>query len=623
MPPPRSLRPLAGLPKKSLINALNRPSICLHHRSPGSGAWAAGHSATARRSYVTPTNPPTTAPPTIEPSIDARRELEQTLQDLKKHAANYVNLSRLHLALLGLSQPAGEESIRVAVLGIANGADSGNTAKSVLQLLLADPLKEKEEWERQLAGRRPGYPVIVKIGRRGLADTGVIERKGMFEELHVSSPVYDSYNLELLLIDVNPPSSEEDVSIEEQLLDLPVDIPSNTGKFSPIMTPVHKALVVADGITGVRATASIPANDECSVIHSAINIPGYQPPEDANLPFQPVDVSLARDGVDLFRDNLKHAMDYERLWFKSNLPAVAEWLKTGIAQHPGTTKPAVRTLISSVLQETTAAVQAAEARRFSGRLTLATQSPSALAVQRGLGQWAQGAHAELQEQLDLAFTGQRWKKLGWWKLFWRVDDVTMLTNDMLNQQFLPTAEKNLVYLSGQVRGSIAAAAPSAELSFPQPVPSSPATVPPRKETRWPTHISFTRRYLQQETIPALQALAQKLVVQCYTTCGLTASLAGLLYVSAWSSSVYEAGAVAALGAVWSLRRLQKKWETARDFWEGEVREEGRKAVRAAEESMARAVEGEADWTGAAEGEEELEKVRELVAKAEDALARMK
>ena len=46
--------------------------------------------------------------------------------------------------------------------------------------------------------------------------------------------------------------------------------------------------------------------------------------------------------------------------------------------------------------------------------------------------------------------------------------------------------------------------------------------------------------------------------------------------------LYEAGAVAAFGLVWSLRRMQKKWETARKFWEGEVREEGRKAVRAVE-----------------------------------------
>ena len=46
-----------------------------------------------------------------------------------------------------------------------------------------------------------------------------------------------------------------------------------------------------------------------------------------------------------------------------------------------------------------------------------------------------------------------------------------------------------------------------------------------------------------------------------------------------STGLYEAGAFAALGIIWSLRRMQKKWEAARSFWENEVREEGKKAVR--------------------------------------------
>lgn len=53
-------------------------------------------------------------------------------------------------------------------------------------------------------------------------------------------------------------------------------------------------------------------------------------------------------------------------------------------------------------------------------------------------------------------------------------------------------------------------------------------------------------------------------------------------MSTVSTSVYEAGAVAALGIAWSLKRMQGKWETARKFWEGEVREEGRKAVKGVE-----------------------------------------
>lgn len=67
--------------------------------------------------------------------------------------------------------------------------------------------------------------------------------------------------------------------------------------------------------------------------------------------------------------------------------------------------------------------------------------------------------------------------------------------------------------------------------------------------------------------------------------------------------------------------MQKKWETARSFWEGDVREEGRKAVRGTEESIAEALNGiKASQPGP--DESKIERTRELVAQAEDALARM-
>ncbi|CRK18818.1 hypothetical protein BN1723_011705, partial [Verticillium longisporum] len=86
----------------------------------------------------------------------------------------------------------------------------------------------------------------------------------------------------------------------------------------------------------------------------------------------------------------------------------------------------------------------------------------------------------------------------------------------------------------------------------------------------------------------------------------------------------HAGAVAALGIVWSLRRLQTKWETAREFWEGDVREEGRKAVRGAEASIADVLEGKTgSATQAQEDVRERELARQLTEKAADALSRMK
>lgn len=522
--------------------------------------------------------------------------------ELRKHAANYVNLSRLQLALLGLRQPAGEESVRVAVLGVNNGhAGPGEAAKEVLRLLLADPLKEEEEWERKLAGVKKGVPVLVKVGQD--KPVGGLERKSMFEEVYVSAPGFDGHKIEILLMGVNAPAGDKE-KVEEALLDLPVDIVSGPNRSSPIMTPVHKTLLVAEGIMGVPSVSGLPPNEEHGAVFSAVDLPGYHLEADAPVPFLPIDLAQAAEGVRMFRQSPAHGMDYERLWFQSRLPALSSWVKSGTASQPGTTKPVVRTLIASVLQNTATALDTSAqtaAPTANGDLSKAP-------LQRGLADWAQTAHAELRDKLDLAFTGDRWRKLNWWKLFWRVDDVGTLTSDIVTRDFLPTAERRLVFLAGRI-------ASSGEVSYPQPTSLVSRS---EGEQRWPTHIAFTKRYLLEETVPALQALAQRLVLQAASTTGLMGSLGGLMFVSGWASTLFEAGAVAALGAVWSLWRLQGKWEAARRFWEGEVREEGRKAVRGAERSVAEVLEREV-----VEEHGEEKKVRELVAKARDALDRLK
>jgi hypothetical protein len=93
-----------------------------------------------------------------------------------------------------------------------------------------------------------------------------------------------------------------------------------------------------------------------------------------------------------------------------------------------------------------------------------------------------------------------------------------------------------------------------------------------------------------------------------------------MYVSSVSTGLYECGAVAALGIVWSLRRMQGKWETARRFWEGEVREEGRRAVRGVEGVVSDVL---VTSQPRLEGDAELQRASEAVDRAETALAASK
>ncbi|KAI1135193.1 hypothetical protein F5Y05DRAFT_184443 [Hypoxylon sp. FL0543] len=563
---------------------------------------------------------------------DPRKELEDILLELQKQAANYVNLSRLQLALNGLRQKPGDESIRVAVLGLTTDTEASQAAKQVLRLLLADPLKGEEEWEKEVEKHNLATPMIIRVGPDPpqLGSMSVAMKGSLLHEVHVSSAALNGHNLELLLMETDPFLSAQELraleGFEESVLVPTVEIPtSDTGRYTPITTPVHKALIVADGILGAASIVWMPTLESHKVITAAVNLPDYKPKDASSLPFTLVDVGSASRGLGLVREGLKNG---ERLWSQSNMPKLVEWLKADImASSEGTAKPPVKELIASLLRNTSAAIEREELRQLSTTLSSTASPTPANSLQSSLDDWAESAHGELQEQLDLAFSSRRWRKLGWWKLFWRVDDVGMLTNDILSRRFLPNSERSAIFLAGRMKEAGVTLGP-----FPNPSPTdgngaeskhSDAPTPEPAPVPWPVNIPATRRYLQTETIPALQALAQKLTLQTLSTSGLTTALGVLVYLSTLTTTLYEAGTVAAVGIVWSLRRMQKRWETARAFWEGEVREEGRKAVRGVESEIAEALNQGRTPKEKVDGREQLARAKGLVEMAQEVLSKLK
>jgi hypothetical protein len=632
MPPRLSLR-AAAAPRRFLSpdSSNNRQAICLFCSLSGSFTRPATVRRSRRRAPNSRRLQSSSTTATVASKPDARRELEDALVQLQKHAPGFVNLSRLQLAINGLRQEPGNESIRVAILGLTDGTVSGTvsgrSAKQVLKLLLADPLKDEEEWEREVDRHDLAQPMIVRVGAvENQQEPGTISltRGNLLHEVNVSSAALKGLNLEFLLMETNPYASsaeEGPEGVEDSILVPTVDIPtSSTGRYTPITTPVHKALIVTDGLMGAASIISMPLVESGDVITAAVNIPRYKAENETSLPFTPIDVDTASVGLRLIRKSLNDAMEYERMWFQSNLPKLTEWVKADVVSTlAGTTKPPVLKLIASLLQHTNNAIQAEEARSLSMTLTSTTRH-STKHLEANLAAWAESAHTELQDQLDLAFSSRRWRKLGWWKLFWRVDDVHMLTTDIINQRFLPTAEKNVIYLAGRIQEANA----TSDLQITYEAPNmEEVTVDKPLPVTWPTNIPAARAYLLNNTIPALQALAQKLVLQTLSTSGLTTSLGALAYFGTLTTGIYEAGAVAALGIVWSMHRMQKQWEAARDFWEGEVREEGRKAVRGVEKSVDKVLRGpeDAEVSSVAENQE-LVKARQLVEKATEALGRL-
>lgn len=599
-----------------------------------------------------------------------------------------LNISRLQLAIRSLQQPAGQESVRVAILGLTGtpampAIAGGKSAKELLRLILADPLQDEQAWEAQLANHDPKKPFIVRV--RGAAegssrpaaaaatassqdgtDTVRFDKDDGLTEIEISSPVLNGNQLEFLVMEsslavpTSPASAASDPlegateTFEETVLVPSVEIPTSQDglRFTPVTTPVHQALVVADGLLGAAAVANLPLGAFPNEMKGAVNLRLPVPEATSDLPFTTFDVATSSEAIDLFRASVANAKAYETLWMRGGVSDLTRWLRDGaLHRADGTTKPPVRQLVTSVLRNALASIQSAEAKLVSASTTTQSGVPVARAfasLNTGLADWAESAHAELQTQLDLAFSGRRWRKLGWWKLFWRADDVTMLSSGLVTQRFLPQAEQDVVFLAGRIdeavrlaglrtsEGSsntvglyaipVVAAEPGSEEATDAVALLSSAAAP---RTKWPTHIAFTRRYLLDETVPALQALAQKLVLQTLGTSGLTTALAVLTYLS--SSGAYEAGAVAAAGFVWSLGRMQKNWETARQFWEGEVREEGRKAVRAVETSVATALDEARDAAvsggqGGADRRQQLRDLRQaraLVDQAKEALTQLK
>jgi hypothetical protein len=535
--------------------------------------------------------------------------------------------------------------VRLAIFSFANDETSQTkpttvTATRLLRLTLADPLQPAAAWEAQLEGHdAASQPLVVRAGAAGAgagadaktpAEQGPqIERDGhLIPELRVTTPLLPrGAELEMLLTGAGPvlaaaaaKAGEEGhgTLVDEEVLVPAVDVADSTGRYvAPVKTPVHMALLVADGVRGAASIMALPIV-EGDVIAPVVNFVKVAGEDLEGIPIVAVNVEAASEGLELFRADVSNAKKYETLWTEANVGSVSEWLKkNALPNDEGAMKAPVRKMIGSLLRCTRSSVQQ-EALGFMGELRPLLSTETIAHLDGVLAKWAQNAHQELQQQLDVAFNTSPWNELGWWKLFWRADDVGMITSELVALHFLPEAEKGLIYLAGRIQEAGAVAG-----QHEQPQYTGPVT--PDVLSKWPPHITFTRNYLQRKTVPALQALVQKLVVQSASLAGLSTALAGLFYLSALGA--YECGAIAALGIVFSFKRFQQEWDTAREYWEEEVREEGRKAIRATETSIAEVLDAagktpdlEADQGVQLKG---LSKVEEIITRAEEAYARIK
>jgi hypothetical protein len=166
--PPRHLAisPLThGFSSRQTFKPIYFSGCCVWRIAQGTTQSLPRSSTTVRHAGTISPASAINAPLNVSPS---HLELYNSLDALKRDAANYTNLSRCQLTLKGLE--LGDPVVRVALLGIGNARQ----AKNLARILIADPLAEEESWEKSLEnGLDDGRAILLRyrFGARGNAAT--------------------------------------------------------------------------------------------------------------------------------------------------------------------------------------------------------------------------------------------------------------------------------------------------------------------------------------------------------------------------------------------------------------------------------------------------------------------
>ncbi|KAF2826869.1 hypothetical protein CC86DRAFT_350006 [Ophiobolus disseminans] len=573
----------------------------------------------------------------LRPNIPRRnKELHDALSELSGAAETYVNISRLQLALSGLA--AQDAVTRVAVLGL----NSQVSAQRLARLLLADPLGAEERWEKGLisAGDGNERAVLLKYGEEGDNPTP----SPLYKVLSIPSRVLRSHNLEMLVSTLNVHVANTTISSIESSKEavLVPKLQATSARGLPVPYPVHKTLVFGEGIDSAIAfgrLASDNVEDLPDTVKLAIDLPApeEETSPDAQSASTPVNLQVGTKAIATFRESIQNSIAYERGWYRSGLPSLSSWL-THDLQPTEPMKPVLKTFVASILDDVEAKITKEDTDQLQKLTALPSSHETTASIVDHLETWAEKSHTELRDELDAAFTARNWYKLAWWKLLWRVDDISMISSEILERRWLVSAEKSSIYLAGRMNQAgfpdelqklVVNSTPEVTTEETAPTAENPRldiSTDVRKPLPWPEHIAAARTELINENVPPLQALAQRLILQTFSTTSLSSALSALLYVSVSSFSVFEASAVGVLGLTFSLRRMQKLWEGARESWQSTVREEGRRTLKATEETVRLIIKNKEDADRGIvvvdESVRERKEAREAVARVRESLERL-
>ncbi|CAK4030940.1 hypothetical protein AC579_4946 [Lecanosticta acicola] len=650
-----------------IISKTERPPYRTQLQLPRSRSYATNDSLAS----TTAINAPSTVPPEL-------RELHQRLQLLQDKASGYVDLSRLQLALRSLE--SADPVVRIAFLGL--GGNGVRAARKLARVLLADELGEEEAWEKLLLNESDGRSVLIRYGE-DITESGVQPSSTPpVQELRISSPRLRRWNMEILVTGLNatgytPPGTAESAKeLEESILVPPITMPNSSGgRVGFVRYPVHRALIVADGVTGALEYGRLPAAlADGRLISAALNLPlqvAKNRAYDESVYGSAVNIELADQALGLFRSSNANGAIYSEKWQESRVASISNWLSAAAATngfHHGL-KPALDEMLSSVLSRAEDAISSAASAAEASSASQTVPDTKRSTLHSAIATWSEEAHRDLQMNLSAALISPTWRRTVWWRLFYRIDEVSISAADVLRRGWLVEAEQNLAFLSGRVLEAGFASVDELKKESP-PVPGmgqegathDPVTkmlkreiedykatkidgatlsrygtvaelmqLPPmlaKVEERtglnaifdppWPQTIHLARQQMLHQLVPAMHRKAQTLLLASLSTIGGSGALGGWLFIASGGVALYEAGAIAALGLVWALRRLQKKWDAERATFVETTREDARRVLIDVEKRMRKLVQDGGRVVIREEDRREWNEARAAVKACEDA-----
>ncbi|KAF8536689.1 hypothetical protein BDD12DRAFT_807595 [Trichophaea hybrida] len=483
------------------------------------------------------------APP-FTPSPHPHEQLKHILTTLST-LGHGGSPSRIELALRGLEQK--DAPVRIVVVGsdiltAIFGGDEGWSG-------------ELKEWIAQ--GGKPGRGLLLRFGTYPKLTTLAGSPLSI---LTAPMEVLRTNNIEIVVTSRISPDPLV-------LLFQPTDTPGAR----VIEYPVHKTLFYggsgAEGVARLLETIT-PTMYRPQQVLRVISLPGVVA---KNEHIQVIDLDRGQGIED-----------------------VRSWLLAGTTTS-NTLKPAIKSLLHDIFTSASHELSTSTTSTTTPTRIEDGDTPETLAS--AIITWSHTAHLELKTSAE----SQEWRKLEWWKLLWRVDDVGNVSQHIVTSTFLTQSEEDVAFLAGRLFSAGYNNPNSLELEL---------------QLDRPMYIQEKRNEIMTTLIPNLQATAQKYLFSSLSTSALSAASSALLYLS--DVPLYSALTMAAVGTVGSVRWLQSRWMREKRGFQETVRERGREAIVDSERwAWSKLKEGIKTEVG--EGELEREKIERLKSALRDGI----